>query len=138
MKMKRITTFKTAADLKAAGLTQPEPAPGQFWYNPDFGLFVVGPRIVEIDGEIKIFYLHTGKVYAKAEANFSDCVYAPDVADILAELPGFSIGYYPTIKAIEWTNGSWIVFDSPDENSTSEHDNPAEAAVLAYLKLKQK
>lgn len=121
--MKNHVSPKTASDLKAADFPQPEPAPGQFWYTPDFGLFVVGPRLIGDERLVRIFYLHTGKAYAKDEANFSECIYAPDVADILAEMPDTPLRYSKKYKA--FVCGAY------------EHENPAEAAALAYIELKK-
>lgn len=127
--MKNITAFKTADDLKSAGFPQPAPAPGQFWHNSDLGVFVVGPRMTADEGLVKIFYLHTSKAHAKEEASFSECVYAPDVADILFHLREHDLTYWhpqeiyyveDTRNGIQWVN-----------------ENPAEAAALAYLELKK-
>lgn len=83
--MKNVS-FETAKALRDAGFPQPEPAEGQFWYNPDYGLFVVGRRSF-IDGTMRnIFYFETGKTYEKSVDSFSLCVFAPQAHDILFAL----------------------------------------------------
>lgn len=84
--MNNVVTFKTAQRLKEAGFPQPAPEAGQFWYNPDFGIFVVGRRSF-VDGTTRsIFYFETGNVLEVSEVAFLDCVFAPAVPDILREI----------------------------------------------------
>lgn len=126
--MQNIAIFETAVKLKEQGLPQPTPEAGQFWYNPDFGLFVVG-RMSFVDGKFRsIFYFETGKVYEKEEASFSDCVFAPTACDILRELPehclfkdGSTCEGFVCYKIGNFPHGKQC------------HDNPAEAAALAWL-----
>jgi len=94
--MKDITTFETAVRMKEAGFPQPTPEAGQWRYNPDFGPFFVGRRSF-IDGRNRnIFYPETGKVFDKAEAEFSGCVYAPTATDILRMMPDYELLSFAT------------------------------------------
>ncbi len=130
--MKNVVSFETAIALKEAGFPQPEPEAEQFWYNPDFGLFVVGPRSHGFAyRHISIFYPETGKVYEKEQGKFSDCVFAPDVADILKQLPG----WYASLDRTKW-----VCVNGYPEKGDKEHinDNPAEAAAAAWLQTHRK
>lgn len=120
--MKDTATFETAARLKEAGFPQPTPEAGQFWYNPDFGPFLVG-KLWMVDGRLRnIFYPDTGKVVNKEIRLFPDCVFAPTATDILRELgPLFDLSY----DCAEFWCG-----DKKDWN-------PAEAAAEAWLKLQE-
>lgn len=128
--MKNVVSFETAIALKESGFPQPQPEAEQFWYNPDFGLFAVGQRSHGFDG-ISIFYPETGKAYEKEQGKFSDCVYAPDVADILKQLPGWYLSLDRT---------QWVCVNGYPEQGDGEHinDNPAEAAAAAWLQTRRK
>lgn len=133
--MKNTATFETALKLKEAGFPQPEPEAGQFWYNPDFGLFLVGRRSF-IDGRMRnIFYFETGKSYDKEDASFADCIFAPTATDILRELkdniPNLVCTHRPK------NNGATFVCYYSAHQFISD-DNPAEAAAIAWLKINSK
>jgi len=130
--MKDIVTFETAVRLKEAGFPQPQPGAGQWWHNPDFGLFVVGIKWFADNREYRIFYPGTGKTVLKSEAMFLKCAFAPTATDILRELrDGSNIGIM----------GKRFLCYSPDFEHGIDHpgtpinDNPAEAAAEAWLKL---
>ena len=133
--MKDITTFETAVRLKEAGFPQPQPGAGQWWHNPDFGLFVVGIKWFADNREYRIFYPGTGKTVLKSEAMFLKCAFAPTATDILRELrDGSNIGIM----------GKRFLCYSPDFEHGIDHpgtpinDNPAEAVAEAWLKLNEK
>jgi len=133
--MKDIVTFETAVRLKEAGFPQPQPGAGQWWHNPDFGLFVVGIKWFADNREYRIFYPGTGKTVLKSEAMFLKCAFAPTATDILRELrDGSNIGIM----------GKRFLCYSPDFEHGIDHpgtpinDNPAEAAAEAWLKLNEK
>ena len=91
--MKDITTSETSIRLKEAGFPQPYPEFGQRWYNPDFGVFIVGFIHVPY-ARATIFYNNRSCVFSKNLPNFSGCVFAPTATDILRELgPHFDISY---------------------------------------------
>ncbi len=89
--MKDIVSYETAVRLKEAGFPQPQPGAGQWWHNPDFGLFVVGVRWFADNREYKIFYPGTGKPVLKSEAMFLKCAFAPTATDILRELADYEL-----------------------------------------------
>ena len=130
--MKDIVTLETAVRLKEAGFPQPQPGAGQWWHNPDFGLFVVGIKWFADNREYRIFYPRTGKTVLKSEAMFLKCAFAPTATDILRELrDGSNIGIM----------GKRFLCYSPDFEHGIDHpgtpinDNPAEAVAEAWLKL---
>ena len=130
--MKDIVTLETAVRLKEAGFPQPQPGAGQWWHNPDFGLFVVGIKWFADNREYRIFYPGTGKSVLKSEAMFLKCAFAPTATDILRELrDGSNIGIM----------GKRFLCYSPDFEHGIDHpgtpinDNPAEAVAEAWLKL---
>lgn len=133
--MKDIVTLETAVRLKEAGFPQPQPGAGQWWHNPDFGLFVVGIKWFADNREYRIFYPGTGKSVLKSEAMFLKCAFAPTATDILRELrDGSNIGIM----------GKRFLCYSPDFEHGIDHpgtpinDNPAEAVAEAWLKLNEK
>ena len=130
--MKDIVSYETAVRLKEAGFPQPQPGAGQWWHNPDFGLFVVGIKWFADNREYRIFYPGTGKSVLKSEAMFLKCAFAPTATDILRELrDGSNIGIM----------GKRFLCYSPDFEHGIDHpgtpinDNPAEAVAEAWLKL---
>lgn len=132
--MKDIVTFETAVRLRDAGFPQPTPEFGQKWYNPDYGLFVVG-FIDAPYAHATIFYDSVSCVFRKNIPNFSGCAFAPTATDILRELrDGSNIGIM----------GKRFLCYSPDFEHGIDHpgtpinDNPAEAVAEAWLKLNPK
>ena len=137
--MKDTVTFETAARLKEAGFPQPTPEAGQWWYNPDFGPFLVG-KLWMVDGRLRnIFYPDTGKVVNKEIRLFPDCVFAPTATDILRGLSSDCV--LGTKKLGGWICGSWRLISADHMRFfvAGMHDeNPAEAAAEAWLKLHNK
>ena len=137
--MKDTVTFETAARLKEAGFPQPTPEAGQWWYNPDYGIFLTG-KLSPYDGrERHIYYPDTGNVFFKNQVLFPDCVFAPTATDILRELSSDCV--LGTKKLGGWICGSWRLISSDHMKFfvAGMHDeNPAEAAAEAWLKLHDK
>jgi len=134
--MKDIATFETAVRLKEAGFPQPIPEAGQWWYNPDFGVFLVG-KLYMVDGRLRnIFYPDTGKGINKEIRLFVNFVFAPTATDILRELlPLIFELYYSK------TNDDFVLQRRSDDDNTLYafyNENPAEAVAEAWLKLNEK
>lgn len=73
-----------------------------------------------------VFYI---RQTAKWQDQMDSCFFAPAAADILRELPGVDIGFYPTAA-----NG-WVIFDKGGMK-TIVAESPAEAAAQEFLNLK--
>lgn len=137
--MKDITTFETAARLKEAGFPQPTPEAGQWWYNPDIGIFLTG-KLSPYGRERHIYYPDTGNVFFKNQLLFPDCVFAPTATDILRQMPNY---YY--IRKYKYDTESvnrFSIFCELQEGDLSQiakgvDTNPAEAAASAWLKLQE-
>lgn len=124
--MNNTTTHETAQKLKEAGFPQPTPEAGQFWYNPDFGLFVVGRRWF-VDGRRRnIFYFETGQALQKEEWAFDSCIFAPTATDIL-----HNIGHSATLQA----DLDEFYVDASGE--FYKDFNPAEAVAEAWFSAKE-
>lgn len=134
--MKDTVTFETAVRLKEAGFPQPTPEAGQWWYNPDIGIFLTG-KLSPYDGrERHIYYPDTGNVFFKNQVLFPDCVFAPTATDILREMPaneGVSISFGD--DGMFWVERR-IYYQEP-QTVISVQINPAEAAASAWLKLQE-
>ena len=134
--MKNIVTFETAKRLKEVGFPPPEPGVGQFWHNPDFGLFLVGRRWY-VDGTYRnIFYIESGKAFEKGENDFSECIFAPTATDILRDI---KLSFHDLRPLF---GNKWAIHCHYDLEGDSEevalHENPAEAAAAAWLHLNEK
>ena len=118
-----IVTFETALKLKEAGFPQPRFTPGiwQFWYGHGglLGVSMQVDRIHEAEGSI----LHVPN---------PSLIFAPTAADVLQELGD---GYFLML------DGCFEIDQMSEQYGTSpafsRHENPAEPAALAYLKLKE-
>lgn len=126
--MKNITTFKTAADLKAAGFPQPEPEAGQFWYAPFMGsIYGRFPIYFIVRANANIRFLshevsenELGHVGELTPTSFTDaCVFAPSAPDILAEL-------FPERKCVSFGAMDLLAMALDPE-----------AAALAYIEIKK-
>ena len=107
-----IVTFETAKKLHTAGFSQPEARYYQAWYD-EYGILSI---------------IITGEDYQY----FAGVVFAPTATDILQELGD---GYFLML------DGCFEIDQMSEQYGTSpaisRHENPAEAAALAYLKLKE-
>lgn len=109
-----IVTFETAKRLKDAGFPQPAPAFGQFWYDDRGVLFFVVESFDENPIPFNGIWVieKAGEVIHVNRGVFSESlIYAPSATDI------------------------WICV-SPEQKEFI-HDNPAEAAALAWLGIKK-
>lgn len=143
--MNNVVTYETAVKLKAAGFPQPEPQAGQFWYkkHPSTAITLDFVQSVEYnqEGEKQFYTLWVGT--DDTGGNFytiknHKLIFAPTATDILEQLPGYEIGFFPTAKDLYFLPGAWSMRGLEDECPSAEHDNPAEAAALAWLKLNEK
>lgn len=125
---------QTARLLADAGFPQPAPAPGQWWGNGETLVFVWRAWIDEGHN-----YFIVSQTVADGRPiiddyfdarDFTGLVCLPTVGDILRELPGITIGYFPA------TNGGYTIYDRLDSHICT-HESEREAAALAYLELKK-
>lgn len=124
--MKNVCTPETARALEAAGFPQPEPEPGQVWYNtfgtPYVILSVIAPGVLlAVDMKQEVMRNRYMRV---------NC-FAPTAADVLRELPeGSKISWWNDSEGAEW---------ECESDSLFYHSNsPAEACAAAWLALNQK
>lgn len=126
--MKNFVSAKTAQELKELGFPQPEPEVGQFWYLSDIAVVVVG--------DDRLRGLESGNAYSEGFAVLrKHLTFAPTATDILVKMPEYAL-------RIDHNQRSWTVWrpsETPPENDDNEfyHENPAEAAALAF-KAKKK
>lgn len=123
--MENIVTFETAKRLKDAGFPQPEPATGQIWYGPkDKTAYLIN----EVSHKT-IYFIALGD-YGNEEIleakHLYLFVFAPTATDILRELQ---------YADLTFRSGKFRV---TLEHIISSHDNPAEAAAVAWLELYEK
>lgn len=137
--MKDIVTFETAKRLRDAGFPQAVPGNGQFWYNEDKDLGVLGNCISAT------FYFTWCSVgdnydgrddhYENTDSILKEYIFAPTATDILRELPGldFELVYSEGNEdfAVHQTLDGDIINSWNDEN-------PAELMAKPYLHLKNK
>ena len=129
--MKNTVSHPTAQRLKAAGFPQPEPQEGQFWYRPSGGTSYID--YVENNGDV--YALWNGEV--NRLINFESAIFTPTATDILREIE------YVLNPLLLLKSGEWVVcYLAPAGNivaiTPKTHDNPAEAAALAWLEIHEK
>ncbi len=112
--MEHITTPETAQRLKMAGFPQPEPTPGQIWHC---GCDFEWPTIVATS-DMLVDGVEDGVIDTKY------ALYAPTATDILRELGKGWVLVYDTIR------NEFLCSKFP---KLIYHENPAEAAALAWL-----
>jgi hypothetical protein len=134
--MKNIVSFETALKLKAAGFPQPKsPSVGDFFY------YAKKPVVISAVGEGYEFVdLVNAGGYSCDENDFKDTsddfVFAPTATDILGqpEMEGF---------VLMKNKKGWGCFhlltslNSSEAAKVFEHENPAEAAALAFKAQKK-
>ena len=137
-----IVSFETAKKLKAAGFPEPEFACWQVWYNA-LGIGTFLGRKVLIGGEMHFscYSLGSGRVMDMIVGHGDGTTFAPTVEDILAQpiAEGYGVSrQYDTTKS----GLSWVCcpteWDAPEMVSAYHETSAAEAAALAWIKLKQK
>jgi len=118
--MNNVTTPQTSAALKAAGFPQPVPEFGQVWHDPQSEREMICVKSASLIDRTFAFIHHSGTgniFFAK------DVIFAPAATDILRELDAD--------VSMSCDAGTWLccIFCGPD----FAHDNPAEAAALAWM-----
>lgn len=136
--MNNVTTFETAARLKAAGFPQPEIKVGQFWYaEPAYkgGSLEHVPLcvVVEMYSTRKPLLRRLTCEHMTGEVAGSPQCFAPTATDILREL-GSDFN-------TKFTNGHFFVgtYDVDfGNNYDTKHTNHAEALAKKWLSLNEK
>jgi len=116
-------SHETAKRLRQAGFLPVNAEFGQMWYD-DQGSFLIA-------GLTSSGYSFSRPNEFGKKTNLNGCVFAPTATDILKELQG------------EWVlqrwDGEWSVrLDSDDNPQRFNHENPAEAAAMAWLAQNKK
>ncbi len=115
-------SYETAVKLKEKGFPQPKQKIGQFWYFQRYpqgsarhwtAVVLTGNGIEPLDG-------------GNLEGDLQDMVYAPTAADIIRETHSH---YY-----LQNDDDMWTAMPRYSGKAHS-HENPEEAASLAYLSL---
>jgi hypothetical protein len=130
--MNDITTKETSAALIAAGMPVPDVKVGQVWYN---NLGFASVVIREMDSNfIAASFLddEVGNDFSERQIK-SFCLPAFTAVDILRELGSTFFLELSECEKI-WTICKYYHDTSID--TISEHANPAEAAALAFIALK--
>jgi hypothetical protein len=110
-----VVNFQTAKALKEAGFPQPKLFNAFQWSY--------------IDGDIQVPYRATAR-----EKRSEDEILAPNATEILKELGyDYSMKYHNGMN--KWM--AWVEYDNDGWDSW-DHENPAEAAALAFLAKKKK
>jgi len=118
--MKNVVTPETARKLKEAGFKQPSYSMCQIWYDPN------GMKWIRM---MPSYWTNPENGFTVDNANFKLAAFAPTATDILQYLSGDSMAYVEEDK-------EWFVFVECAETgdlSGRTHENPAEAAALAWL-----
>jgi hypothetical protein len=125
--MNNTVTFETAKRLKEAAFPQPEQILfGQHYYDDEGRLGIV---ISDNDDYLAVKFWGALSTYVSTEFDLSGCFFAPTATDILRELgKDYELSFFEE---------SWFVCEDSFAPCT-EHDNPAEACALAWLKLHEK
>lgn len=122
----------TSLRLKAAGLPQPDPKPGQMWYGKRTAGFEAEPGSLCI-----LIGTETGNLeFVSVDGTNNECnrffVFAPSLEDITANFPPG-----------EWSLDMWdgrhsCKFDNGETTIRTQADNFSEAAALVYLAQNEK
>lgn len=113
-------SHQTAIALRDAGFPQPEPAPGQVWYNHFGEFWITGSDPNNI---LPLFSISAGVTWGlSAKTIQTTLIFAPAAPDILRELGD---GY--RLCCLDWR--SWIV---EKEKYTSFEDQAYEYVVESY------
>lgn len=134
--MQHVTTPETAQRLKDAGFPQPEPKPGQYWCKIpgywDFYGLISRPHN-RYEGDFWAVFLPVSLLvpYPDHEAQIQsslfddECLaYAPTATDILRQLGKGWVFLYDSFRS-EFLCSKFPI--------SVYHENPAEAAALAWL-----
>ncbi len=128
--MQQSVIAETARRLKGAGFPMPEPKSGHFWYDGYRNLSVLSV-LLQAPGQenkIMVLILDAEDTYETILEEMRGFVFAPTATDILEQLPGWNLAYTKVF--------GWIVYwDAPGLAEPIQfcHENPAEAAALAWF-----
>lgn len=126
--MKDIVSYETSLKLKTAGFPQPELQKGQVWWRSENWFELVS---YADDGDIYYYMDGSGHSMIKSLSDFNG-VFAPTVTDVLREMGAdWLIGNYGNEWGVLQYHGGEFKYDG------CMHENPAEAAALAYLKIRR-
>lgn len=114
------TTFETAKALKDAGLEQPTPAAGQFWYSKSGDLFVSNG--IKFRNEINVVRISDGWRYGMIY-KIENWVFAPTLEYLYPKLP---------ISCFVSPVNGWKVRDTQTGQVFSD-DSAVEAVAKAFL-----
>jgi len=125
-------TYTTALALKNAGMPQPEPKAGQFWYKTIFeggtSQHIAICILLDFGGQIVMQAIAPRWDYPGNSGFDKGSVYAPDLDYIAAMLPD---GY----RLEMWDGRHSCKFDNGETQIWTQADSFVEAAVLLYLEL---
>ena len=124
--MKNTVSFETAKAMKKAGLPQPEPAPGQFWYNERGEI-----HVVYTEGADGCCFIDMNSGDAQPYAAKEVFVFAPQAHDILAlddSLKFWHINYEKVFAC-----KIWVVVDGRLTSRIVTDENPHEAAAHGFM-----
>lgn len=114
-------SHQTAIALRDAGFPQPEPAPGQYWYD-------LSGEIIQVlechTDDIMILSKGNREIWISPSAFRRRFVFAPTAPDILREL-GLGYGLY--------VSESGNTFVCRELSTIWTDENPAEACAKAWL-----
>lgn len=116
--MKDELSFQTALALKEAGFPQPDPQPGQIWYDGALKVMVRRGK------DVVLTYMSGAELYKFSDSIFP--VFAPSVADLLRELPNLSLSF---------AMGVFLVYGG---GVSSCRENAAELLAAAWLEKNKK
>lgn len=120
--------FETAKALQDAGFPQPEPAPGQFWYNTKSKRLCV-VTFNKANWQFRVSYF--GSATATGGYLNESFVFAPQAHDVLEQLG------WEFYLLFDQTAPQWICNQPNNEVGIWTDKNPHEAAAKAYLQLRK-
>lgn len=132
--MQNHVTLATAQRLKDAGFPQPEFAFGQFWYSLGYQINIY-VRAARPNIKNHIFI---GETLTTQHHTANEVIFAPTATDILRELGSdYSICSFK-ISKVQWEVERRMMAGFNVLPFTWVHENPAEAAALAWLSKNEK
>jgi len=131
--MENIVTFATAQRLKDAGFPQPKPESGQYWYHPHGQLY----WIQSVEGEFCTVHAPNVSRQSGWIVDTEGWIFAPTATDILREIE-FILNPLLLLESGKWIVCYYAGVGNIVAITEKAHDNPTEAAALAWLKLNEK
>lgn len=127
--MKNIVSFETATRMKEAGFPQPEPEVGQVWVEMYGSAFYI-TEVTKINFSGR--YIGSGSFNNASLFRAESDTFCPTATDILLHMRDGTIITIMDRKFICYSPD----FDFPiDSEATPIHENPAEAAAMAWLRI---